>query len=150
MPIKSYVKKNVPIKDRRSTEGGYYIAECDYCGTEYYPKKAIAKYCSSECMRRAWHEKRKKEIEAGINKPKRVKQNVSEPLKVEGSAKRISMYFKRWRLKRYVYEFLRNMEIDEEYCPIYSEDEGTLKYQILLDYNVKKLSQNKYELHKLK
>ena len=49
MAIKSYVPKKSMILDRRSAEGGYYIAECEECKREFYPKNAKARFCSSEC-----------------------------------------------------------------------------------------------------
>ena len=49
MSIKSYVPPKKNIIDHRTTEGGYYNAICDVCGTEFFPKRSNAKYCSSNC-----------------------------------------------------------------------------------------------------
>lgn len=47
--IKSYVPPKIKIIDFRKPEGGYYVASCDVCGTEFYPKRSNAKYCSDKC-----------------------------------------------------------------------------------------------------
>jgi len=49
MAIIKYVPKEVPIKDYRNDKGGYYVATCDFCSREFYPKKR-AKYCSHNCL----------------------------------------------------------------------------------------------------
>jgi len=50
MAILRYVPKKKEIIDKRSESGGYYEAECDECGTIYYPTRANAKYCSRSCQ----------------------------------------------------------------------------------------------------
>jgi anaerobic selenocysteine-containing dehydrogenase len=49
MSIKSYVPPKKNIIDHRTAEGGYYNAICDVCGTEFFPKRSNARYCSSNC-----------------------------------------------------------------------------------------------------
>ena len=49
MSIKSYVPLTKKIIDHRSPEGGYYTANCDICGTEFFPARRNAKYCSPNC-----------------------------------------------------------------------------------------------------
>ena len=49
MAIKSYVPPKLKLIDYRSPEGGFYTANCDVCGTEYYPKRSNSKYCSPKC-----------------------------------------------------------------------------------------------------
>lgn len=49
MAIKSYVPPKLKMIDHRNPEGGYYTANCDICGTEYYPKRSNSKYCSGKC-----------------------------------------------------------------------------------------------------
>jgi endogenous inhibitor of DNA gyrase (YacG/DUF329 family) len=49
MAIKSYVPPKLKLIDNRSPDGGYYTANCDICGTEYYPKRSNSKYCSPKC-----------------------------------------------------------------------------------------------------
>jgi len=149
MPIISYVPKKVAIKDRRNSDGGYYIAKCDNCNIEFYPKRTTAKYCSPECMRRAWHIKHKKEISEGTVKPKTVKQKVNEPLILIASGIKIANYFLKWRLKSYVYEFITKLEIGEEYSPVWKDDDNKIKYKVLGKYSIKRISQNKYELYEI-
>lgn len=49
MPIKSYIPPTKKIIDHRSPSGGYYTANCDVCGTEFFPARRNAKYCSPNC-----------------------------------------------------------------------------------------------------
>lgn len=49
MSIKSYVPPIKKIIDHRSPSGGYYTANCDVCGTEFFPARRNAKYCSPNC-----------------------------------------------------------------------------------------------------
>lgn len=49
MAILNYVPPKKKIIDHRSPEGGYYNAKCEVCGTEFYPKRSNAKYCSPNC-----------------------------------------------------------------------------------------------------
>lgn len=49
MPIIQYVPPTKKIVDNRSPEGGYYIAKCEICGTEFYPQRGNAKYCTPNC-----------------------------------------------------------------------------------------------------
>jgi hypothetical protein len=57
MGILKYIPKKKNIIDRRSDDGGYYEAECDVCGTIYYPKRSNGKYCSHSCSIRAYRER---------------------------------------------------------------------------------------------
>jgi len=59
MAIKRFVPKKVEIIDRRTSEGGYYVAECEVCSREYYPKRSNSKYCSHTCLIRAYRERLK-------------------------------------------------------------------------------------------
>lgn len=49
MAILRYIPPKKTIVDRRTSEGGYYQAECDHCSSIYYPKRCTAKYCSRSC-----------------------------------------------------------------------------------------------------
>lgn len=49
MPILKYVPPVKKIIDRRKPEGGYYVAKCEVCGTEFYPERSNAKYCTGNC-----------------------------------------------------------------------------------------------------
>ena len=49
MGIIKYIPKTTTILDRRSDDGGYYVAKCDNCGREFYPKSRRAKYCCKDC-----------------------------------------------------------------------------------------------------
>ena len=54
MPVISYIPPKKEIKDHRSNDGNFYLAKCDLCGTEFYPKRNNAKYCSTSCMKLAY------------------------------------------------------------------------------------------------
>lgn len=49
MPIIDFIPPKFSINDNRNDNGNYYLAKCDICGTDYYPKKPTAKYCSPKC-----------------------------------------------------------------------------------------------------
>lgn len=66
-----YVPKKTKIKDNRNDDGGYYIAKCVVCGSEYYPKKSTALYCSEVCNQKAFL-KQRKESEAIQKEAERV------------------------------------------------------------------------------
>jgi len=55
--IEEYIPKRKEIIDRRSRDGGYYVASCDRCGERFYPIRNNAKYCSKSCQQMAWREK---------------------------------------------------------------------------------------------
>lgn len=61
MAIISYTPPNDKVVDHRNENGGYYTAKCDKCGTEFYPKKSNAKYCTPNCAVIS-HRKAKAEI----------------------------------------------------------------------------------------
>lgn len=54
MAIIQYVPRNVEVLDRRTPEGGYYVAKCEECGREFYPKNKKAKFCSKECANHSY------------------------------------------------------------------------------------------------
>lgn len=49
MAILKYVPPSKKIIDKRRPEGGYYVATCEICGTEFYPERSNAKYCTPNC-----------------------------------------------------------------------------------------------------
>lgn len=49
MAILKYVPPTKRIIDNRKPEGGYYEAECEVCGTTFYPERSNAKYCTPNC-----------------------------------------------------------------------------------------------------
>jgi hypothetical protein len=49
MPILKYVPPTKKILDHRNPEGGYYEAECEICGTKFYPKRSTGKFCNPNC-----------------------------------------------------------------------------------------------------
>jgi CRISPR/Cas system-associated protein Cas10 (large subunit of type III CRISPR-Cas system) len=49
MAIIKFIPAKSTIRDNRSEDGGYYVATCNVCGTEFYPKRSNAKYCSNKC-----------------------------------------------------------------------------------------------------
>lgn len=49
MAILKYIPPTKKIIDNRSPEGGYYVAKCEICDTEFYPERSNAKYCTPNC-----------------------------------------------------------------------------------------------------
>jgi hypothetical protein len=49
MPIIDFIPPKFSINDNRNSNGNYYQAKCDICGTDYFPKRPLAKYCSPKC-----------------------------------------------------------------------------------------------------
>ena len=47
------------LRDGRTDDGNYYIAKCNVCGREYYPKRNDSQFCSSNCNVYSWKEKKK-------------------------------------------------------------------------------------------
>lgn len=71
MAILKYVPKNVEVLDRRSENGGYYIATCEECGREFYPKNKKAKYCSKDCANHSYVRVNAASIKKSDNKIKK-------------------------------------------------------------------------------
>jgi hypothetical protein len=51
--IKKFVPSKKLFRDNRNSNGGYYIANCNNCGIEFYPRRSSAKYCTSYCCLKA-------------------------------------------------------------------------------------------------
>ena len=49
MAILEYIPPIKKVIDKRNDKGDYYKASCDVCGTEFYPKRRSAKYCTPNC-----------------------------------------------------------------------------------------------------
>lgn len=49
MAILKYVPPTKKIIDNRNPDGGYYVAKCEVCETEFYPQRSNAMYCSPNC-----------------------------------------------------------------------------------------------------
>lgn len=77
MPILKYVPPAKKIIDNRSSAGNYYVAKCDVCGTEFFPKRRNAKYCTSNCGLVA-HRISVAEGKITEEKPKKVKEVVDD------------------------------------------------------------------------
>lgn len=58
--LKEYVPVKTKIVDRRNENGGYYIAICDNCGTEFYPDNGNAKFCTPNCTLMSWRKRKVK------------------------------------------------------------------------------------------
>lgn len=142
MGILAYIPKKVAVIDRRTDEGGYYIATCEYCEREFYPKRSNAKYCNAGCSIANWRKKR-------AEKPKEVVKSSKkgEKIVLEGSGKTIATFFKKWKLKGYVYDVLRDMDVGDKYSPKYEDDEDD--YPELDSFIVEKVSERKYILSKI-
>lgn len=49
MAILEYHPPKQKLLDKRNENGGYYTAECENCGTTFYPLRSNAKYCTPNC-----------------------------------------------------------------------------------------------------
>ncbi len=49
MAILKYFPPLLEVRDNRSQTKGYYEAECEVCGTKFFPKRSNAKYCTPKC-----------------------------------------------------------------------------------------------------
>lgn len=71
MAVIKYIPKKKEIIDKRTDDGGYYEAECNVCGTMFYPTRANAKYCSRSCQVMAFRTgQTKKEVKNTPNEEK--------------------------------------------------------------------------------
>lgn len=96
MAILKYVPPVKKIIDNRKPEGGYYEAECEICGTIFYPERSNAKYCTPNCGLIA-HRKAKADILASggkietKNKDKEIKTLINAEFR---GAKQVYQYLK--------------------------------------------------------
>lgn len=81
MGILKYIPKKKEIIDNRSSEGGFYEAECDECKNTFYPKRSNAKYCSRSCLVMAYRKKKTSETP----KRQKVTPKPSKPTSVEST-----------------------------------------------------------------
>lgn len=57
MAIIKFIPEVKKIVDYRNSGGGFYVATCDSCGTEFYPKRGNAKFCNDKCAQNSFREK---------------------------------------------------------------------------------------------
>lgn len=131
MAILKHIPKKESVVDFRSEDGGYFIASCEVCGREYYPKKSSSKYCSSNCSISAYRTR----IKEGTTVPKA---RISNTVKIIGnivecgSRTRCSLYFKQFKAKLKSYEVMTNVAIGES-C-------------MFMNHKILRTSENKYEV----
>jgi hypothetical protein len=87
MGILKYIPKKREIIDNRSSEGGFYEAECDECKEPFYPKRSNAKYCSRSCLVMAYRKNKTSET------PKKLKKIItpSKPSQIESKPTQIGL-----------------------------------------------------------
>ena len=96
MAIIEYIPPIKQVIDRRNAKGDYYKASCDVCGTEFYPKRRNAKYCTPNC----------KVIQFRIDVANgKVPKEIQKPSKISNSRK--SGGVKNYRGAKNVYKFLK-------------------------------------------
>jgi hypothetical protein len=131
MAIVSHIPKKDSIIDYRKEEGGYYIANCEVCAREYYPKKSNSKYCSNNCMISAFRTRSK----LGLTVP-RVKKDTKTVIVGDvvecGSKTKCSQYFKQYNAKVKSYDAMSSVVIGG-FC-------------MFLNHKIRRISQNKYEV----
>jgi len=146
MAIISFVPAKKQLKDYRSSGGSYYVAKCELCGEEFYPKRSSAKYCSLACMQKSQTDKHKGKPNKSKNKDKEIKQDIETPILV-GTRSEIANYFTQYRLKSYVSRVIKTYKKGDDFIPAFIDDDGKAKYKILDNYTVKKVSAYKFELY---
>jgi len=115
MAIKSYVPKKSTVIDRRSTDGGYYVAECEICGREFYPKRSNAKFCSNVCGQRAHRNTTLKKSETTVKPPKQI---ADESLEWTGAIAVYRFLQKKYNTrgdKAYILSNLKGIEKDDTF-----------------------------------
>lgn len=100
MTILKYVPPKKNIVDRRSENGGYYEAQCENCGTIFYPERSNAKYCSPNCGL-IQHRKAKAEILAAGGR-------VESKPKQKATVKDHAVGFTFFRGAKQIYEYLKS------------------------------------------
>jgi hypothetical protein len=126
MAILEYVPPVKNITDNRTQRGDYYRASCDVCGTEFYPKRRSAKYCTPNC-KVIQHRidvangKITKEIKKSTKKSNSDKKNT-----IRGN-KNIYLFLKNkydtYGDRNYILESLNELEFGESF--VYGKDEIT-------------------------
>ena len=118
MAIIKFIPKVSKMTDYRSNDGGYYIANCEVCGTEYYPKRCTSKYCSNTCSVIAYRNRAKAE----------------EPKIVAAGCKSVCAdFFKQFKRKGDADYLMKRMKINSSFK--------------LENYTIKRLSERKYEVY---
>jgi hypothetical protein len=113
MGIISYVPKITAVRDRRKPEGGFYKAECDLCGREFYPSRSNAKFCSQVCAQANY---RKKLAEGGgVGSPrKNTSANTEKWIDISPDAQiswgNVKKYFSDKRLKAKFLKIINTMD----------------------------------------
>lgn len=125
MAILKHIPKKTQIVDHRNSEGGYFVAICDVCGREYYPKRSTSKYCSASCGMTAYRTKVSE---------KTVKKDNFDTVIVEGTLNKCSEFFKEYRLKGAFRTFAPDIEIGY--------------YDDFKQWKVERISANKYKVYK--
>jgi hypothetical protein len=89
MAILKYFPRKIKIKDNRNPDGGYFEAQCDVCGTTYYPKRNSSKYCSNVCAQRAHRKRTEEEVKQKTEKAKKPKEGKPVAKKTEAVTSKI-------------------------------------------------------------
>lgn len=140
MAIKEFIPKNIPVVDRRRPEGGYYVAECDECHREFYPRNRNAKYCSADCTTRAYrkrHPSVTKKTKITVKNKAEVKNDLL-PKEFNGKKKLADFLKSNYNInKKDTYSFVEGME--------YEESQNMGKHKICIT----RMSELKYYLSKM-
>jgi hypothetical protein len=138
MAILRYVPPTKKIIDNRKPEGGYYEAECEVCGTKFYPERSNAKYCTSNCGLIAHR--------TAVANGTVTKKVVSKPKKEKDAPKSANEVF---RGAKAVYEYLSTV-IDTNRMKGYIisalKDLSTGETLDIEAYSIKRISAGKFEV----
>jgi len=144
MAIIKYIPKKVQIIDRRSEDGGYYVAECENesCGREFYPKRNNAKYCSYTCNQMVWRSRqggKVKEEEKAEEPPKTIAKKIrQEEGKIVYGSKNVMKWMgehtNTWGQRRDIKHVITHLEINEqwEYEELIIGRVSEMRYKVLV------------------
>jgi hypothetical protein len=131
MAVISFIPKKKTIKDNRNPDGGYYIAKCELCGTEFYPKRSSAKYCSQSCRSKAYP-----------SKPKNTVKTPEYRLLFFGSCRQTAEFLKdSYGVTKKSVNAIKTLDYGE------STSEYQSNFDIDERFNIKRISANKYNVY---
>jgi hypothetical protein len=116
MAILKYIPPTKKIVDNRNPNGGFYEAKCEVCGTDFYPTRSSAKYCTPNCGLIA-HRIAVANGTAGKRKPAKVKvakdPSVKEFRGMEAVYEYLSQRFNTSKQKGTILDDLKSLDIGE-------------------------------------
>lgn len=125
--------------------------ECLLCNKEIEKSRRDIKYCSISCKQKAY--RLRNEGVTRRNEDVTNAQHITHyELKRDGllfiaDIEAVANYFSVFSLDDYIMDFMMDMEEGDYFIPLCNKEFGDKKYKVLIHYQIKKLPNNKYELH---